>query len=161
MDISGGIQASLSGRYALAHHIDRLADDHARARRLADALAPFGVVDPASVQTNIVLLDLSKSTVDAHTVAARARERDVLVSVLAPDLGRLITHLDIDDTALDQAIDFLRDELKDGPKPVAQIETKAQAQGIAARTIDRARKEIGVLARKVKASWMLSLPHDQ
>jgi threonine aldolase len=101
-----GILAA-AGRYALAHHIDRLADDHARARRLADALAPFGVVDPASVQTNIVLLDLSKSTVDAHTVAARARERDVLVSVLAPDLGRLITHLDIDDTALDQAIDVL------------------------------------------------------
>ena len=41
-----GILAA-AGRYALDHHIDRLADDHARARRLAEALAPFGVVDPA------------------------------------------------------------------------------------------------------------------
>jgi len=64
-------------------------------------------------------------------------------------------------TALDQAIDFLRDELKNGPRAVGHIEAKAQAQGIAARTIDRARKEIGVLAKKVKASWMLSLPDDQ
>src|SRR5690606_873440 len=52
-----GIPAA-AGRYALAHHIGRLADDHARARRLADALAPFGVVDPATVRTNIVVLDL-------------------------------------------------------------------------------------------------------
>jgi putative DNA primase/helicase len=64
-------------------------------------------------------------------------------------------------TALDQAIDFLREELKNGPRSVGHIEAKAQAQGIAARTIDRARKEIGVLAKKVKASWMLSLPDDQ
>jgi threonine aldolase len=101
-----GILAA-AGRYALDHHIDRLADDHARARRLADALAPFGVVDPAAVQTNIVLLDLSKSTVDAQTLAVRAREAGVLVSVLGPDLCRLITHLDVDDADLDQAIDVL------------------------------------------------------
>jgi threonine aldolase len=101
-----GILAA-AGRYALEHHIDRLADDHARARRLGEALAPHGVVDVASVQTNIVLLDLSKSTVDAKTVAGRAKEDGVLVSVLGPDLGRLITHLDVDDDDIDRAAEVL------------------------------------------------------
>jgi threonine aldolase len=106
-----GILAA-AGRYALAHHIDRLADDHARARRLAEALAPFGVVDPATVRTNIVLLDLTKSPVDAATLAARAKQAGVLVSVLGPRLGRLITHLDVDDAAVDQAIEVLTSILK-------------------------------------------------
>jgi len=101
-----------AGRYALAHHIDRLADDHARARRLADALAPFGVVDPATVRTNIVLLDLIEAPVDAATLAARARQAGVLVSVLGPRLGRLITHLDVDDAGIDQAIEVLTSILK-------------------------------------------------
>ena len=47
-----GILAA-AGRYALANHIERLADDHARARRLAESLAPFGIVDAERVQTNI------------------------------------------------------------------------------------------------------------
>lgn len=61
-------------------------------------------------------------------------------------------------SALDEAIDFLREELKCGPKPVAEIEQKGQSQGIAKRTIDRARKEIGTDAKKVKGRWILSLP---
>lgn len=61
-------------------------------------------------------------------------------------------------SALDEAIDFLREELKGGPKPVAEIEQKGQSQGIAKRTIDRARKEIGTDAKKVKGRWILSLP---
>jgi Threonine aldolase len=106
-----GILAA-AGRYALAHHVGRLADDHARARRLAEALAPFGVVDPATVRTNIVLLDLTTAPVDAGTLAARAREAGVLVSVLGPRLGRLITHLDVDDAGVDRAIEVLTSILK-------------------------------------------------
>ncbi len=101
-----GILAA-AGRYALTHHIERLADDHARARRLADALSPYGVVDAAAVRTNIVLLDLSKSTVDAATLAGRARDAGVLVSVLGPDLGRLITHLDVNDDDVERAGEVL------------------------------------------------------
>jgi threonine aldolase len=96
-----------AGDYALTHHLARLADDHVRARRLAEALAPHGVVDPARVRTNVVLLDLSKSTVDGPALAARARERGVLVSVIAPRAVRLLTHLDVDDAGIDQAIDVL------------------------------------------------------
>ncbi len=100
-----GILAA-AGRYALAHHVDRLGDDHLRAGRLAEALRPFGIVDPASVATNIVVLDLS-STLDAKTLVAAARSQGVLVSALGPRLARLVTHHDLDDAAIDRAIEVL------------------------------------------------------
>jgi threonine aldolase len=106
-----GILAA-AGRYALAHHLDRLADDHARARRLAEVLAPLGVVDPSRVRTNIVMLDLSSSTLDARGLAAQAREAGVLISVLGPRLCRLITHLDLTDSTVDEAGDVLVELLK-------------------------------------------------
>jgi threonine aldolase len=101
-----GILAA-AGQYALRHHIARLADDHAKARRLADALASFGVVDAASVRTNIVPLDLTDAGFDAHALGAAARAEGVLVSVLAPRLARLVTHLDVDDAGIDRAIEVL------------------------------------------------------
>jgi threonine aldolase len=96
-----------AGDYALTHHLARLAEDHLRARRLAEALAPFGVVDAERVRSNVVPLDLRKSTVDSAAFAAAAREQGVLVSVLAPRAGRLLTHLDVDDEGIDRAIDVL------------------------------------------------------
>ncbi|MDG4765197.1 GntG family PLP-dependent aldolase [Solwaraspora sp. WMMD406] len=96
-----------AGRYALRHHLGRLADDHVRAARLAQALAPYGVVDPARVRTNIVRLDLSKAVVDAPALAAAARADGVGVSVVGPDAARLVTHLDVDDPAVDRAAEVL------------------------------------------------------
>jgi threonine aldolase len=101
-----GILAA-AGLYALDNHLDRLADDHARAARLAEALGRFGIVDPARVRTNIVPLDLAKAPVDAPTLAAAARAEGVLVSVLGPRFVRLVTHLDVDDPAIDRAIQVL------------------------------------------------------
>lgn len=100
-----GILAA-GGRYALDHHVARLADDHARAARLAAALAPYGVVD-AEVRTNIVPLDLAKAALDAPALGAAAREQGVLVSVLAPRVARLVTHLDVDDAGIDRAAETL------------------------------------------------------
>ena len=94
-----GILAA-AGRFAIAHHIDRLADDHARAKRLAGALGG----DPDDVDTNIVVLDVP----DAAVVAGKAREEDVFVSALGPRFVRLVTHLDVDDDAIDRAIEVLR-----------------------------------------------------
>ncbi|TDC48768.1 low specificity L-threonine aldolase [Micromonospora sp. KC207] len=91
-----------AGRYALAHHVDRLADDHAKAARLAEALAPFGVL-VSPVRTNLVPLDLTKTELDARGLAAAARAEGVLISVLGPRLARLVTHLDVDDDAIDRA----------------------------------------------------------
>jgi threonine aldolase len=101
-----GILAA-AGAYALEHHVDRLAEDHARARRLAEALAPLGVVDPAAVRTNLVPLDLTKAPLDAPSLAAAAAERGVLIAAMLPRTARLVTHLDVDDAGIDQAIEVL------------------------------------------------------
>lgn len=96
-----------AGRYALANHVDRLVDDHRRARALATALAPLGLVDADRVRTNIVSLDLTKATLDGPALGAAAREAGVLISVTGPRGARLVTHLDIDDAGVDQAIEVL------------------------------------------------------
>ncbi len=94
--------------YALDHHVDRLAEDHARARRLAEALAAVrpDVVDPDDVDTNIVVLDLTQGP-DARTLAGAALEQGVAVSVLGARTARLVTHMDVDDDGIDRAVDVL------------------------------------------------------
>ena len=94
-----GILAA-AGRYALAHNIERLADDHARAARLASELG----ANPDNVETNIVVLDVA----DAAAVAGEAREAGVFVSALGPRFLRLVTHLDVDDDGIKRAIEVLR-----------------------------------------------------
>ncbi len=102
-----GILAA-AGLYALDHHISRLADDHRRARRLAQALAGVrpDVVDPGSVETNIVVLSLERGPTGPQ-LAAAARQRGVGVSVLGPRTARLVTHLDVDDDGIDVACEVL------------------------------------------------------
>lgn len=94
-----GILAA-AGRYALAHHLERLAEDHTRARRLAEGLGG----DPTRVDTNIVVLDVD----DAGAVARTAAEQGVLVSALGPRFLRLVTHLDLDDDGVERALEVLR-----------------------------------------------------
>ena len=103
-----GILAA-AGLYALDHHVDRLADDHARARQLAQACADAcpGVVDPASVRTNIVVLDLAGAPRTAPEVVAGASEQGVLVSAFGSRALRLVTHLDVDDTGAERAAEVL------------------------------------------------------
>jgi threonine aldolase len=101
-----GILAA-AGQYALRHHLDRLAEDHARAHRLAAGLESLGVVDAATVRTNLVPLDLTKARLDAPSLAAAAAERGVLLAPMLPRLARLVTHLDVDDAGVDRAIQVL------------------------------------------------------
>jgi threonine aldolase len=96
-----GILAA-AGRYAVREHVDRLAEDHVRAARMAEALVPFGVV-AGTVRTNIVPLDLTKSALDAPALGAAARAQGVLISVLGPRTARLVTHLDLDDAGVERA----------------------------------------------------------
>jgi threonine aldolase len=106
-----GILAA-AGIYALDHNIERLADDHARARRIAEALAPLGVIDPAAVRTNLVLLDLREHRLDAAGLAEAAREQGVWTSAMGAQALRLITHMDVDDDGVDRAIEVLTALLK-------------------------------------------------
>jgi threonine aldolase len=97
-----GILAA-AGRYALAHHLPRLAEDHARAARLADGL---GVAAP---ETNTVVLDVA----DAVGLAEAARREGILVGVVGPHRLRLVTHLDVDDAGLGRAREVLAKLLAD------------------------------------------------
>ncbi|HEY8437571.1 MAG TPA: GntG family PLP-dependent aldolase [Candidatus Limnocylindrales bacterium] len=103
-----GIVAA-AGLYALDHHVDRLADDHARARRLAEAFAalPGVSVHPAAVDTNIVLIELT-GTFGADEATARFAERGVRLSSFGLSTLRAVTHLDVDDTGIDRAIEAAR-----------------------------------------------------
>jgi threonine aldolase len=81
-----GILAA-AGLHALDHHLERLADDHAHARLLAEACG----VDPETVDTNIVVVPRS----DAADFVAAAREEGVLLAPVGPRTVRLVTHLDV------------------------------------------------------------------
>jgi threonine aldolase len=94
-----GILAA-AGQYALAHNIDRLADDHVRAKRLAAELGG----DPAHCETNIVMVAVA----DSAAAADSAREQGVLLNAVGPRLLRLTTHLDVDDDGIDYALKVLQ-----------------------------------------------------
>ena len=95
-----------AGLYALDHHLARLAEDHARAARLAARLA--GVVPGvAPAETNIVVVDLTDHHLRADELAAKARAEGVGVSALGPRTLRAVTHLDVDDAGCARAADVL------------------------------------------------------
>lgn len=94
-----GILAA-AGMYALDHHIDRLAVDHERAGRMAEALRPWSRWGG----TNLVYLDIEG---DARSAAEQALAMGVRIGATGPKTLRLITHLDVDDAAVDRAIDVL------------------------------------------------------
>ena len=95
-----------AGHYALDHNINRLADDHARAKRMAVALAAHDstLIDPSTVETNIVGLDLSHAGITAAEFASRTKEAGLWISALGKSYARLVTHLDFDDAQCDEAI---------------------------------------------------------
>ena len=107
-----GILAA-AGHYALDHNIARLAEDHLRAQKIAQALAAIepSLVDPKKVATNIVGLELSKVGITAAELASRCKEAGLWISALGPHYARLVTHLDFDDTQCDQAIEILKGAL--------------------------------------------------
>jgi threonine aldolase len=86
-----------AGLWALDHNLDRLAEDHTNARAIAERLAesPAYVIDPLTVDTNILVWQVAESAPDAPTIVERARERGVLIFALGPRTFRAVTHLDI------------------------------------------------------------------
>jgi threonine aldolase len=91
-----GIYAA-AGLHAIEHHRQGLAEDHENARLIADRLAGSRrvLLDPATVQTNIVVFRLAPAAPDAATVVARASERGVLLMAFAARTLRAVTHRDV------------------------------------------------------------------
>ena len=96
-----------AGVVALETMVERLADDHARARTLADVLAELfpGCVDPALVETNIVCAPRGSA---ARAISLDALAADgVLAGTIDVDTVRFVTHHDVDDAGLGRAVDAL------------------------------------------------------
>jgi threonine aldolase len=94
--------------YALDHHVDRLAEDHARARRLAEGLATAGVpVDVDAVETNFVGIDADALGLTVDDARARIAKEGVLVGYLRPGIVRVATYLGVTDEDVDRAIDVI------------------------------------------------------
>ena len=103
-----GILAA-AAHYALDNNISRLAEDHRRARFIAESChrASSTVINPEDVETNIVGLDLSGGSMNAADFAAAARADGVWVSALGPNYLRLVTHMDISDQDAERAAEVL------------------------------------------------------
>lgn len=96
-----GILAA-AGLYALEHNVDRLAEDHANARRLADGLREFDAFAPNEPQTNIVVADVLRGDLDDWLAAFR--DAGVLAVGFGAQRMRLVTHLDISTADVDEAL---------------------------------------------------------
>ena len=102
--VGGGLRQvgllAAAADYALDHHIDRLADDHANARRLADGLARIPGIEVVAPDTNIVFATVEGGRGEA--LLAHLKQRGVLATGL---IGlRFVTHLDVDAAGVDRAI---------------------------------------------------------
>jgi len=105
-----GILAA-AGRYALAHNVARLADDHANARIIADGLlaSPAFELDERTVQTNILIFSLADAPgiPDAARFVAACRERGVLLNAFGARVVRAVTHLDVDADGCERAVEIM------------------------------------------------------
>src|SRR5919198_582710 len=98
------------GLYALDHHVDRLAEDHENARVLAEGLAavPGIDIDPARVETNIVICEVA----DAPALTGALWDAGVEVSPLDARRVRMVTHLDVDRAGVERALAAVRDAVR-------------------------------------------------
>jgi threonine aldolase len=101
------------GVYALRHHVKRLAEDHANARRLAEGLAvlPSVSLDPGNVQTNLVFFELT-GKVDAGTFTDRLQARGIRMGAMGARTVRAVTHLDVSAAQIERTLAAAREVLQ-------------------------------------------------
>jgi threonine aldolase len=99
-----------AGVYALQHHVARLADDHAHATMLAQALAELPTIDlnPADVATNIIIFGVAATGRPATEVAEQLEKEGVRLSVVGRTKLRAVTHLDVSRQDIERAIEVFR-----------------------------------------------------
>jgi len=114
----GGMRQSgylaAAGLYALRHHVDRLSEDHAKARRLADGLSriPGLEAHPERVQTNMVYFSFRDGPARAARAVESLKGRGVLLGAPRGATVRAVTHLDVSEADVDQAAAALREEMR-------------------------------------------------
>ncbi len=102
---------------ALEETPGRLSEDHANARFLAQGLAriPGIAIDPASIETNIVIFDVSATGFPSGEISARLHERGVLLNGVNEYQMRAVTHYDVDRAGCAQALEALAEAIEAGP----------------------------------------------
>jgi threonine aldolase len=116
--VGGGMRQAgflaAAGIYALDHHIDRLKEDHRKAKRLAEGLVDIKniMINPGEVETNILFFDVSRAEKTAQEVSAACREKGVRIHPTAKTRIRCVTHLDVSLEDIDQALKVIAEVMK-------------------------------------------------
>ena len=116
--VGGGMRQigflAAAGIYALDHHINRLEEDHRKAKKLAQGLAGIKniLIHPEEVETNILFFDVSPSERTAQEVAAALREKGVRVHPTAKTRIRCVAHLDVSFDDIDRALEVIAGVMK-------------------------------------------------
>jgi threonine aldolase len=108
-----GILAA-AGHYALDHNILLLKTDHSRAKKMAEIIykvAP-SAINPTTVETNIVGLNLAAFSITAAELSAHCKKSGILIGALGPQFARLVTHLDLTDEGIEIAANHIAAELQ-------------------------------------------------
>lgn len=100
-----------AGLIALEEMPKRLAEDHANAKRIATLLAdiPGVSIDPAAVQTNIVIFDIAGTGLLSSELSVKLKERGILANGVGPTLMRMVTHMDVTEAMCVSAVDAIRE----------------------------------------------------
>jgi threonine aldolase len=112
----GGICAAAC-LYALDHHVERLAEDHASARALARGLAQIAGLTVETPETNLVFFDTEGAGMTAAELAAGLRARGVLISTAGRYRGRACLHLDVTAGQVEHALGVVREAVMGGGQP--------------------------------------------
>jgi threonine aldolase len=120
--------------YALDNHVERLAEDHASAQILADAIrSTSGLrLEPDTIDTNIVIFSVDAQIATAHEFVQALKQRGVLSLAVSKTRVRLVTHLDVDRGAVSQAAKIIQETtaaLGNGKLQLASVEVDSAAYG--------------------------------
>jgi threonine aldolase len=116
--VGGGMRQigflAAAGIYALDHHIDRMEEDHRKAKKLAQGFAGIKnlLIHPEEVETNILFFDVSPAERTAQEVAAALREKGVRVHPTAKTRIRCVAHLDVSSDDIDRALEAVKEVMK-------------------------------------------------
>lgn len=120
--------------YALDHHVERLAEDHASAQVLADAVrSTSGLqLEPNLIDTNIVIFSVDPQIATAHEFVTALKQRSVLTLAVSKTRVRLVTHLDVNEQQVAAAAKIIgqtANELANGKFELAAVEQDSAAYG--------------------------------
>ncbi|MGH7531594.1 MAG: threonine aldolase family protein [Gemmatimonadales bacterium] len=114
--LGGGMRQSgilaAAALYALEHNLDRIGEDHANARRLAELLSDHPAIRPSTPETNIVMLDLAREADTADTVIPRLEQAGVRLVRFGRRRLRAVTHLDVSRADVERAAAIIRESVR-------------------------------------------------